>query len=86
MPGSVVVVLKSGSADAARSRSSVARPSKKLSRILTDYDAMVLRDATTATSMIVSVPDMERANRLAAALRKLSMESRPPGEAGEELP
>ncbi|HET7716559.1 MAG TPA: hypothetical protein VFK86_13125 [Bauldia sp.] len=87
MRASVVVVLKNRSPDAAaRFRSPTGRPASALSKILKDYDAGVLPGATSDSGVVLDVPNMESARRLAEALCALDEVETAYPKPGEELP
>jgi hypothetical protein len=86
MRASVVVVLKNGQPQAAGAGLAPARPVGRFSRILKEHDAAILPGATTAAGMVIDVPDMDRANRLAEALRALNDVDTAYAKPGEELP
>lgn len=86
MRASVIVELKNGSPHAAGSRSLAPKPGAQFSRILKEHDAAILPEATTATGLLIDVPNMERARSLAEALRALDDVDTAYAKPGEELP
>jgi len=86
MRASVVVILKNSQAIAAGAGMLAAMSGGRFSRILKEHDAAIVPEATTAAGVVIDVPDMDRANRLAEALRALDDVETAYAKPGEELP
>jgi hypothetical protein len=90
LPAYVVVQLAGPSARS-RGKELLARP--KVEKLLTEHDAVVLPAPQIAgdqpgnpPTMTIAVPDMARANTLAAALRGMDGIETAYAKPGEELP